>query len=99
MTSSREFRPVWPSHPTSNFTDLKLADITVAEPKSRPATADGMWPLPDLCPLVTETVASRPGTISPDAAQQAFEKGFSDGLEQGIAQTYDWYVRNAAVEP
>jgi len=89
MTSSREFRPVWPSQPASNFTDLALADITVAESKSRSATADGVWLLPDLCPQVTETVASRPGTITPDAAQQAFEKGFSDGLEQGIAQTYE----------
>ena len=90
MTSSREFRPVWPDQQSSEFADLSLPDIALPAGRKRAASEHGALRLPDLVgEHPAENVAAAPAAADADAASQAFDRGFADGLDQGVAQTYE----------
>jgi flagellar assembly protein FliH len=90
MTSSREFRPVWPDQQSSEFADLSLPDIALPAGRKRTASEHGALRLPDLLgEYPAENVAAAPADADADAASQAFDRGFADGLDQGVAQTYE----------
>jgi flagellar assembly protein FliH len=90
MTSSREFRPVWPKQPSSEFAELSLPDIAVP-PGRAPTPGDhGSLQLPDLAGEPrSEKAMPLPATADAAAVGQAFDRGFAEGVEQGVAQTYE----------
>ena len=89
MTSSREFQPVWPPRNEGQLTDLALPSIPSAKPGAGPAEPAASWPLPDLHERAAKETVPQTDAVAADTARQAFEKGFADGIEQGIAQTYE----------
>jgi flagellar biosynthesis/type III secretory pathway protein FliH len=90
MTSSRDFRPVWPQQQPSEFVGLSLPDIQVPTSNSRTAGDHGTMPLPELAGAMAEhRTADATVTENRAAVERAYQDGFTEGLQQGTAQTYE----------
>jgi flagellar biosynthesis/type III secretory pathway protein FliH len=87
--SSCEFSPIWTTRENGDLTTLPLTEIAGEKEENRSSYAThhlqefGEAPVPEIA--VAETVID----VTQQEVQSAYERGFSKGREQGIAEGYE----------
>ncbi len=87
--SSPEFSPMWTARESRDLTSLPLTEIAGEKEESRSSYA--MHHLREFCEKPEPNVATAEPDIvvTPHEVQSAYERGFSEGREQGIAEGYE----------
>ncbi|KPJ95497.1 MAG: hypothetical protein AMS18_02710 [Gemmatimonas sp. SG8_17] len=88
--SSSDFRPVWPVRVKRDLQDLPLPNIPgTSSPSGQ--SAEGHLQLKDFAvePAGQPPSSENRAADTTDLIQHSYQRGFSDGLDQGIAQTYE----------
>ena len=87
--SSSDFHPVWPAQPSGVLTDLALPEMATDRAERQAG------PNPPLMELKEGEEAGSGGAgesqtpAGQDLVQGAYERGFADGREQGVAEGYE----------